>query len=871
MRFFTSNKFNFTSCLRLSFALLLMMIALFFYYVWAEKQVDAANDRRYATRLLIDDLRESSNELTSMIRRYIVSGDALYLREFERIIAVRDGKAPRPLKYDLSHWSFITANTISNSPSGYQAIPLLEQMKQTGFNREELALLNAAKAKSDQLAETEYKAADLLQSANVDDPASRQQALKRLFDQNYQQQNDAIIKLLDHAMRLCEERTQTAVNDATERAWLVRMLLIALGSVLLALILMCEKLFRTTLGATPETIYRSIKWLGKGHFDSLPALSNLPENSVMSHLVQTQTQLSKLDKQRKQSQQSLQMMSKVFSEAQEGIFLTNADGIVIDVNLAYLCITGYSRKECLGQYALVLKSEQHDNQFHNQFWKQVKKEGHWRGEIWNRKKNGHLFASILNFSAVYDDGGNLLCYLGMVTDITQLKMHQQEIEEIAFHDALTSLPNRPLLADRMHQALARVERNKDILAVACLDLDGFKSVNDTYGHSAGDSLLIEVANRLLGSIRSCDTVARLGGDEFAILLSGIESRDHCEIILQRVLSALTTPYYINQKAINSISGSMGYTLFPIDNADPDTLLRHADQAMYIAKQAGKNRFHYFDICEDKRIQANWLVMTRIEDALNKREFCLYVQPKINLKTGKVVGAETLIRWHHPIRGTILPGEFLPLTEDNDLSVHIGEWVIQEALEIMQGWRSQGFLLPLSVNISPRQIRQGYFCERLSDIISRFPDLPPGQLEIEIIESAALDDLQQVSQLVARCKTLGVNFALDDFGTGYSSLTYLKRLAVTTLKIDQSFVHDLLDDENDLAIVRGVIGLAKAFNTEIIAEGLENWEQAKCLLDMGCFIAQGYVIARPMPANDFINWVNHFQIPELTEAHCEREH
>ena len=865
MRFLTRHKLSFTSCLRLCFALLLMMIALFFYYVWSEKQIDAINNQRYATRLLIDEFRGSSDELTSLIRSYAVTGDQTYLRQFKKIIAIREGKLPGSLEYDFDRWGFIKPDNHSLSSSENKVIPLLKLMKRVGFTQQELALLNKAKEKSDQLTKTELTAAALLQSLAANDHAARQQAVMMVFDQSYQQQKDQIMALVDETDQLCERRTQTAVDDATQWAWLMRMTLIGFGSALLALIVMCEKLFLSTLGAAPEAVYRSIQWLGKGYFESLPTLSDIPKNSVMSHLAQTQIQLKQLEDQRKQSQQSLQLMSKVFSEAQEGIFLTDAQGIVIDVNLAYLCIIGYSRKESLGQYAAVLNFTEHPSTFYVQFWEQLKNQGRWRGEIWNRKKNGTLFAAILNFSAVNDDDGNLLCYLGMVTDITQLKMHQQEIEEIAFHDALTSLPNRPLLADRMHQALARVDRNKDLLAVACLDLDGFKSVNDTYGHSAGDSLLIEVAHRLLSSVRSCDTVARLGGDEFAILLSGIESREHCEVILQRILLALATPYHINQKAISSISGSMGYTLFPMDNVDPDTLLRHADQAMYIAKQAGKNRFHYFDIREDKRIQANWLVITRIEKALKNGELCLYVQPKVNLKTGEVVGAETLIRWQHPIRGTILPGEFLPLTEDCNLSISIGEWVIREALQIMQNWREQGLLLPLSINISARQIRQGNFREQLSTIIKQFPDMPPGQLEIEIIESAALDDLQQISQLIASCKILGVNFALDDFGTGYSSLTYLKRLAVTTLKIDQSFVHDLLDDENDLAIVRGVVGLAKAFNAEIIAEGLENWQQARCLLDMGCFIAQGYVIAHPMPANDFLDWRKHFQMPDLTGA------
>jgi diguanylate cyclase (GGDEF)-like protein/PAS domain S-box-containing protein len=652
------------------------------------------------------------------------------------------------------------------------------------------------------------------------------------------------------------------VHNATKQAWLVRNVLIGLGCLLLILFWLTGKLFRGTLGAAPETVYQLIRQLGNGRFDTPYAGTHIPEHSVMSHLLQTQTQLKQLEYESKKNQHSLYLMSKVFSEAQEGIFLMDIDGIVLDINLAFQNITGYSRQESVSHQSVILKFDQHDAGFFKNFWREVKQTGHWRGEYWCRNKKGSLFASILSFSTVHDNDGIMLCYLGMLTDITQLKMHQQKIEELAYHDALTQLPNRPLLADRMQQALARVSRDNDMLAVACLDLDGFKAVNDQFGHGTGDALLVEVAQRLLRCVRNCDTVARLGGDEFAILLCEISSREHCEITLQRILKELAAPYHFNNEHISQISASIGYTLFPFDNVDLDTLLRHADHAMYTAKQAGKNRFQFFDIREDKRIQANWHALSRIEQALLQKEFCLYLQPKVNLKTGDVLGAEALIRWQHPLRGLTLPGEFLPLIEDSDIAIGIGEWVIQEALNLMQQWRPQGLSLALSVNLGARQLRQENFLERLAVLIQPFSPIEVGQLEIEIVESAALDDLQKVSSLIAACKTLGVNFALDDFGTGYSTLTCLKQLSVSTLKIDQSFVRDILIDDSDLAIVRGVIGLAKAFKTDIVAEGVENWRQAACILSLGCEIAQGYAIAHPMPANEIVAWVRQFHLPDL---------
>jgi len=860
-----SRWLSFTRCLRLCLAVLLIMTLLFFGYVWAEKQVDLANNQRYKTQLLIDELRQSSDDLTRMIRSYIVTGNVVYLRYFEEILAIRDGKAPRPAQYDSVYWDLIAAGIRPKPSADDKVVPLLELMEKAGFNQPELDLLSRAKKTSDALANTEIKAANLLNRETLDKQGARQQAEQLVFGPAYLAQKAEIMSLLDQVIKLSDTRTRYAVDREAKWVFVISLALIVFGVVLLVLIWLCEKLFRQTLGAPPKTVYRSIQSLGTGRFDPLSIVSpEYPENSVMSHLAQAQAQLKQLEDQRNSSQQSLQLMSKVFSEAQEGVFLTDLHGIVLDVNLAYLCMTGYSRKECLGAYAAALKSEQCGENFYQDFWAVIKKEGRWRGEIWNQKKNGELFASILNFSAVNDDDGNLLCYLGMLTDITQLKKHQQEIEEIAYHDTLTALPNRSLLADRMQQALARAERNKHLLAVICLDLDGFKAVNDNFGHGAGDKLLVEVGQRLLNCVRSGDTVARLGGDEFAILLSEIDVREDCETTLQRILTALITPYNICHAQITSISGSLGYTLFPFDNADPDTLLRHADQAMYIAKQAGKNRFHYFDVKENKRVQANRSVLSRIEQALTNQEMRLYVQPKINLTTAQVVGAEVLIRWQHPIRGITSPLEFLPLIEDHDIAIWLGEWVIAQALLLMKDWRQQGIDLPLSVNISPRQIRQANFYERLAVMMEEFPDMPPGQLELEIVESAALDDLQQISELIGKCKKLGVYFALDDFGTGYSALIYLKRLAVATLKIDQSFVRDLLDDENDLAIVRGVIGLAKAFNMNIIAEGVENWQQAQCLLNLGCEIAQGYAIAYPMPSEQIVDWLAQFHMPVLTE-------
>lgn len=555
--------------------------------------------------------------------------------------------------------------------------------------------------------------------------------------------------------------------------------------------------------------------------------------------------------------EQLRLAASVFEHAHEGIIITERSGRIVEVNPKFTEITGYSREEAVGYRTSLLKSGLHDAAFYQEMWQTLETEGHWQGELWNRRKNGEIYPELLTITSIDDNHGQISHYLGVFSDITLQKEQHQKLEHIAHYDALTGLPNRVLLADRMRVAMAQAERSQHLLGVVYLDLDDFKPVNDQLGHQAGDKLLREIAERLLDSVRGGDTVARIGGDEFVVLLCELTSLEECERAMNRLLRAVGEPVLIGHQTVQ-VSASLGATLYPSDEGDADVLLRHADQAMYRAKEAGRNRYHLFDPENDRRARSQRDQLTRIEQALESGEFRLYYQPKVNMRLGTIIGFEALIRWQHPERGLLSPATFIPLVEESELAIPLGQWVMQEALAQLARWQQAGMRWILSVNVSPRHLEHPDFVEWLAGCLHHYPDIPPGALELELLETAALQDVERVSVVIEACKRLGVRFALDDFGTGYSSLTYFKRLPAQVLKIDRSFISDMLRDTTDLAIVEGVVGFTRAFQRNVIAEGVENLEQGIMLLHLGCDIAQGHAIARPMPSEQVLDWSRHWQ-------------
>jgi diguanylate cyclase (GGDEF)-like protein/PAS domain S-box-containing protein len=581
-------------------------------------------------------------------------------------------------------------------------------------------------------------------------------------------------------------------------------------------------------------------------------------SGVEIELIERYARLAALAIERKRAGERLNTLSRAIAQSPVSILITDPLGVIEYVNPKFEEVTGYSSAEAIGKTPGILSSGEKSREENDKIWRTIRSGHTWSGDFHNRRKDGSLFWVHASISPILDEQGALLHFVAVKEDITQRREHQRQLEHIAHYDVLTNLPNRALLADRLIQGMAQALRRGHKLAVVYLDLDGFKSINDQHGHAAGDQMLIAVASRMKHALREVDTLARIGGDEFVVVLVDLPDAQDSQPMLNRLLLAASQPVQVGELTLR-VSASLGVTFYPqAQEAEADQLLRQADHAMYQAKVSGKNRYHVFDAEHDSSIRDHHESLENIRLALLNDEFVLHYQPKVNMRTGAIIGAEALIRWQHPTKGLLPPASFLPIIEDHPLAIDFGEWVIHRALSQMGVWQAGGLDISVSVNIGARQLQQTDFVERLRELMAAHPGVKPGDLELEVLETSALEDLEHVSSVMEACRTMGVEFALDDFGTGYSSLTYLKRLPVTMLKIDQSFVREMLDDPDDRAILQGVIGLAAAFGRKVIAEGVESVAHGTVLLQLGCELAQGYGIARPMAADQLPAWAATWQ-------------
>lgn len=552
---------------------------------------------------------------------------------------------------------------------------------------------------------------------------------------------------------------------------------------------------------------------------------------------------------RRRASEELRLAAQVFQNSGEAIMITDHDNRIVSVNRAFTEMTGYARADVLGRSPAMLASDRHDREFYECLWRALMENGHWRGEIWNRRSNGEIYPNWLGISTLRDAHGRVSHYVAIFADISERKAAEARIEHLAHHDPLTNLPNRVLLKDRLERAIAQCQRASGGVALLFVDLDRFKTVNDSLGHPVGDLLLQEAARRLQQCVRQMDTVSRQGGDEFLVVLTDLKEQDAVTRVAEAILASLARPFTLDGHEI-AISCSVGIAVFPEDGRDFDRLLKKADIAMYHAKEAGRNAFRYYtermNIDATERLE----LQNSLRRGLELDEFVLHFQPLVELATNRIVGAEALVRWNSRDQGLILPGRFIAVAEESGLIVPIGEWVLNEACRELRRWHDAGHRhLSLSVNLSAIQFRRGNVEESVTRAL-RQAGADPAALELELTESILLQGADHVLATVRRLKNLGVRLSIDDFGTGYSSLAYLKRFAVDTLKIDRSFVHDLPIDADDAAIVRAVIQMARSLNLRVLAEGVETDTVARELHLLGCDYAQGHHFGRPMPAEAF---------------------
>ena len=567
---------------------------------------------------------------------------------------------------------------------------------------------------------------------------------------------------------------------------------------------------------------------------------------------------------RKQDEAELRIAATAF-ESQEGLNVTDANGIILRVNRAFTKITGYSAEEAVGQSTRILNSGRHDKNFYIAMWKSINDTGMWEGEIWNRRKNGDVFPEHLTITAVIGSDGKVSNYVATLNDITVAKEAEDRIKNLAFYDPLTSLPNRRLLLDRLRQELASTARSGRSDALLFIDLDNFKTLNDTLGHAIGDILLQQVGERLGSCVREADTVARLGGDEFVVMLvelskNSIEAAEHAEIVGKKILAALNHTYQLAGHEYHN-TPSIGITLFSGNSVPIEELLKQADIAMYQSKKTGRNNLHFFDPKMQEAINVRAVLESELSKALKNNQLQLYYQIQVasipEAGSNRALGAEALIRWIHPLRGLIYPGEFIALAEETGLILSIGQWVMEAACSQLKLWQknSQMSHLVLAVNVSAKQFRQPDFVAQVKAATLRH-GINPTRLKLELTESLLLEDIDETIATMDALKDIGVCFSLDDFGTGYSSLQYLKRLPFNQLKIDQSFVRDITTNSGDRAIVRTIIAMAESLNMDVIAEGVETEEHLKILQELGCTHHQGYLFGRAVPLEQFEALVTH---------------
>jgi diguanylate cyclase (GGDEF)-like protein/PAS domain S-box-containing protein len=552
-------------------------------------------------------------------------------------------------------------------------------------------------------------------------------------------------------------------------------------------------------------------------------------------------------------EQTLRLYATVFTNAAEGMIICDERNRIAAVNPAFTTITGYSLDEAAGKTPSLLRSGRHDPGFYRQLWSQLQAENHWRGEIWNRRKNGEVFPEWLSISAVLDDQGIARNYIGIFSDVTERKAAEARIHHLAFHDALTGLPNRILLEDRLDQAILQSRRSNRRTAVLFLDLDRFKNINDSLGHNVGDILLVQVSARCAAVLRETDTICRQGGDEFVIVLPDLETDQDAAHVARKIVRGLDQPFVLGGHEL-TVTGSIGIALYPDDGRSASELLRNADTAMYRTKAEGRNGFQFYSADMNVVSLSDLLLESQLRGAIERGELLIDYQPKVDAASGRTTGFEALLRWNHPEQGLIPPARFIPVAEECGLIGAIGEWVLRSACGQVRSWLDAGLrALPVSVNISADQFAHQDLLKVVGEVLAA-SGIPAPLLELELTETLLMRNIDRATKILGQLRDMGVALAIDDFGTGYSSLSYLKQFPVRTLKVDQSFVADISETDETAKIAGAIIALAHGMDLQVIAEGVETEAQRRYLLAHGCDQFQGYLFSRPLSTAQATDWL-----------------
>lgn len=1148
---------RFSRNLWLTLGTFIVFVGLFAAYVMAEKRIDKANELRLRSYYLASELRASSNELTRLVRTYVVTGDVAYKQRYQEILDIRDGRRPRPAVEGDLLWQPLPSEWRAPGVKGKTAVPLLTLMRQAGVTDAEFEKLALAKANSDALTKTEFEAMRRVESAYPVTNALRFEASMMLHDAEYQRAKAAIMQPIDEFSMMMEERTHAGVRQAEEIATWMRFAFVSFGLMLLLMLRKAYRTLREVLGGPVEEIHGRIAQIGSGDFSEPVPVPPGAENSVLGWLSETQAKLANIDRQHQDAQlrnvrlnrlyvalsqcnqaivhcsseaelfpqicqdavtyggmkmawiglanldthqfevvavfgngveyvdelrvsidpsdpsshgptglafrqdepcwcqdfqhdpvtqpwhthgarfgwgasaalplhrhgrvigtlnlytekpdafdqaeqnlllemttdidyaidryaleaeraqleeklrglyelspigialtdmsgryvefnkafericgysdeelrvmdywkltpkkyegeearqleslkrtgyygpyekeyrrkdgslvpirlngmlltlrgeepyiwslvedisdrkrtESNQKIAATAFDAEVGIMVTDADNTILRVNRAFTQLTGYTAEELVGQTPRILKSGRHDAAFYAEMWHALLHNGAWEGEIWDKRKSGEIYPKWLTISAVKDSQGGVTHYVSTNYDITERKAAEEEIKQLAFFDPLTKLPNRRHLIDRLQQALAVCRRTQGHGALLFIDLDNFKTLNDTLGHDKGDMLLCQTAERILACLREGDMVARLGGDEFIVMLENLsaqsdEAAAQTESVGQKIIVALNQTYRLAEHEHHG-TASAGVTLFDSTTQSIDELMKQADLAMYQAKAAGRNTLRFFYPAMQQAVSSRAALERDLRAALQERQFVLYYQPQVDGE-GRVRGAEALLRWKHPERGLVYPGAFIPLAEETGLILSLGSWVVQTACEQLVAWAEHPATahLHLAVNVSARQIHQPDFADQLLTVLHA-TGADPRRLKLELTESLFMQEAEDTIQKMNVLKQHGIGFELDDFGTGYSSLSYLKRLPLEKLKIDRSFIMDVLTDPNDAAIAKTIVVLARSLGLDVIAEGVETETQHAFLAQHGCHLYQGYLFSRPLPLEEFERFI-----------------